>query len=69
MKRHAKQTAGGFPSAQLVSTTSASPRDLEASVRFYTEVFGMERIPASTFAGESTQARLFLARRERELAR
>jgi YD repeat-containing protein len=36
-----------------VNHVSISAPDLEASVRFYTEVFGLERVPAPRFAGQS----------------
>jgi catechol 2,3-dioxygenase-like lactoylglutathione lyase family enzyme len=36
-----------------INHVSVSASDLEASVRFYTEVFGMERVPAPTFAGQA----------------
>lgn len=35
-----------------INHVSISAPDLEASVRFYTEVFGMERLPAPTFPGQ-----------------
>ncbi len=35
-----------------INHVSISAPDLEASVRFYTEVFGMERVPAPTFPGQ-----------------
>ena len=38
--------------ATRINHVSISAPDLEASVRFYTEVFGMERVPAPTFAGQ-----------------
>lgn len=37
---------------------SISAVDLEASVRFYTEVFGMERVPSPTFAVDVEWLRL-----------
>lgn len=37
--------------ATAINHVSISARDLEASVRFYTEVFGMERVAAPRFAG------------------
>jgi YD repeat-containing protein len=36
-----------------VNHVSITALDLDASVRFYTEVFGMERVPAPTFAGQA----------------
>jgi YD repeat-containing protein len=36
-----------------VTHVSMTAPDLEASVRFYTDVFGMERLPAPTFAGQA----------------
>ena len=36
-----------------INHVSISAPDLEASVRFYTEVFGMERVPAPKFPGQS----------------
>jgi YD repeat-containing protein len=35
-----------------INHVSISAPDLEASVRFYTEVFGMERVPAPRFADQ-----------------
>jgi lactoylglutathione lyase len=35
-----------------VNHVSISAPDLEASVRFYTEVFGLERVPAPKFPGQ-----------------
>jgi catechol 2,3-dioxygenase-like lactoylglutathione lyase family enzyme len=35
-----------------INHVSISAPDLEASVRFYTEVFGMERVPAPRFPGQ-----------------
>ena len=35
-----------------INHVSVSASDLEASVRFYTEVFGMERVAAPTFPGQ-----------------
>jgi lactoylglutathione lyase len=35
-----------------INHVSISAPDLEASARFYTEVFGMERVPAPTFPGQ-----------------
>jgi YD repeat-containing protein len=35
--------------ATRINHVSISAPDLDASVRFYTEVFGMERVPAPTF--------------------
>jgi lactoylglutathione lyase len=35
-----------------VNHVSISAPDLEASVRFYTEVFGLERVPAPRFSGQ-----------------
>jgi YD repeat-containing protein len=35
-----------------INHVSISAPDLEASVRFYTELLGMERVPAPTFAGQ-----------------
>lgn len=35
-----------------INHVSISAPDLEASVRFYAEVFGMERLPAPTFPGQ-----------------
>jgi lactoylglutathione lyase len=35
-----------------INHVSISAPDLEASVRFYTEVFGMERVAAPTFGGQ-----------------
>ena len=35
-----------------INHVSISAPDLEASVRFYTEVFGMERVPAPAFGGQ-----------------
>lgn len=37
--------------ATAINHVSISAPDLEASVRFYTEVFGMERVAAPRFAG------------------
>jgi lactoylglutathione lyase len=37
--------------ATAINHVSISARDLEASVRFYTEVFGMERVAAPRFPG------------------
>ncbi len=36
-----------------INHVSITAPDLEASVRFYTEVFGMERVPAPKFAGQA----------------
>lgn len=36
-----------------VNHVSITAPDLEASVRFYTEVFGMERLPTPKFAGQA----------------
>jgi lactoylglutathione lyase len=36
-----------------INHVSISAPDLEASVRFYTELFGMERVPAPRFAGQA----------------
>jgi YD repeat-containing protein len=36
-----------------INHVSVSATDLAASVRFYTEVFGMERVPAPKFAGQT----------------
>jgi lactoylglutathione lyase len=38
--------------ATRINHVSISAPDLEASARFYTEVFGMERVPAPTFPGQ-----------------
>jgi catechol 2,3-dioxygenase-like lactoylglutathione lyase family enzyme len=35
-----------------INHVSISAPDLEASVRFYSEVFGMQRLPAPTFPGQ-----------------
>ncbi len=35
-----------------INHVAISAPDLEASVRFYTEVFGMERVPAPNFPGQ-----------------
>jgi YD repeat-containing protein len=35
-----------------INHVSISAPDLDASVRFYTEVFGMERVPAPKFGGQ-----------------
>lgn len=35
-----------------INHVSISAPDLDASVRFYTEVFGMERVPAPRFSGQ-----------------
>lgn len=35
-----------------INHVSISAPDLEGSVRFYTQVFGMERVPAPRFAGQ-----------------
>jgi catechol 2,3-dioxygenase-like lactoylglutathione lyase family enzyme len=35
--------------ATAINHVSISAPDLDASIRFYTEVFGMERVPAPTF--------------------
>lgn len=39
--------------ATAINHVSISAPDLEASVRFYTEVFGMERVPTPKFDGVS----------------
>ena len=36
-----------------VNHVSITAPDLEASIRFYTQVFGLERVPAPTFAGQA----------------
>jgi catechol 2,3-dioxygenase-like lactoylglutathione lyase family enzyme len=36
-----------------INHVSISAPDLDASVRFYTEVFGMERVPAPRFPGQA----------------
>jgi catechol 2,3-dioxygenase-like lactoylglutathione lyase family enzyme len=36
-----------------INHVSISAPDLDASVRFYTEVFGMERVPTPTFPGQA----------------
>lgn len=36
-----------------INHVSISAPDLEGSVRFYTEVFGLERVPAPRFAGQA----------------
>jgi lactoylglutathione lyase len=36
-----------------INHVSISAPNLEASVRFYTELFGMERVPAPKFAGQA----------------
>jgi catechol 2,3-dioxygenase-like lactoylglutathione lyase family enzyme len=36
-----------------INHVSISAHDLDASVRFYTEVFGMERVPAPKFGGQA----------------
>ena len=36
-----------------VNHVSITAPDLEASIRFYTDVFGLERVPAPTFAGQA----------------
>jgi lactoylglutathione lyase len=38
--------------ATAINHVSISAPDLEASVRFYTEIFGLERVPAPRFAGQ-----------------
>jgi catechol 2,3-dioxygenase-like lactoylglutathione lyase family enzyme len=38
--------------ATRINHVSISAPNLEASVRFYTELFGMERVPAPKFAGQ-----------------
>jgi YD repeat-containing protein len=38
--------------ATAINHVSISAPDLEASVRFYTEIFGMERVAAPTFPGQ-----------------
>jgi YD repeat-containing protein len=35
-----------------INHVSVSAPDLEASIRFYSEVFGMQRVPAPRFAGQ-----------------
>jgi catechol 2,3-dioxygenase-like lactoylglutathione lyase family enzyme len=36
-----------------VNHVSITAPDLDASIRFYTQVFGMEQVPAPTFAGQA----------------
>jgi catechol 2,3-dioxygenase-like lactoylglutathione lyase family enzyme len=38
--------------ATRINHVSISAPDLEASIRFYTEVFGMKRVPAPRFSGQ-----------------